>query len=413
MKVFKQLIYTLVFITVVAGCTPNAISFNNDDDKKKDKDKNNLLLLGLLVLSQDQAITMYTGSMNTSRAGMYRVRLNNGKALVAGGFDSIAKPLYDAELYDPDTEKFSTVNVSADFNRSNIVLLSSGKILYFSNREINENTISPGTFDPETNTITKTGDMIISRVSCGAILLKSGKVLVVGGLDSSGNILSSAELYDPDAGTFSSTGNMNVSRRQGNYVISLILLEDGRVLVASGDGRNKDLSSGLDHVTTMELYDPETGTFTTIGLSSNYPAYSIGSNKVLCYGNSTSDGTNLVVYDVTTGEFSNTNQFLKYSGGSTKLNNGKILFVGGLSSDNKEVYSALQIFDPDTLKVMNIGKMKEPRFGVGLTVLQNGKVLIMGGTNKTGPRIVAPYSDDLTITMYEINALSTAEIYSP
>ena len=44
-----------------------------------------------------------------------------------------------------------------------------------------------------------------------ATLLPSGKVLVAGGYDGSG-VLSSAELYDPASGTWTATGSMSTAR---------------------------------------------------------------------------------------------------------------------------------------------------------------------------------------------------------
>ena len=47
-----------------------------------------------------------------------------------------------------------------------------------------------------------TGSMKVARYNHTATLLKNGKVLVAGGVDSSGNMLASAELYNPTTGTW-------------------------------------------------------------------------------------------------------------------------------------------------------------------------------------------------------------------
>ena len=67
------------------------------------------------------------------------------------------------------------------------------------------------------------------HVSHTATLLPSGKVLVAGGSNSGCN-LSSAELYDPATGTWSSTGSL-VTARVGH---TATLLPTGKVLVAGG-----------------------------------------------------------------------------------------------------------------------------------------------------------------------------------
>src|SRR5438874_3830405 len=79
---------------------------------------------------------------------------------------------------------------------------------------------TPGTW-------TATGSMNTARDGARATLLTNGKVLVQGGNDSAGVLLSSAELYDPDTGTWVSTGSMTTPR--GGHTATL--LPDGKVLV--------------------------------------------------------------------------------------------------------------------------------------------------------------------------------------
>nr|WP_231973480.1 kelch repeat-containing protein [Variovorax sp. HW608] len=73
-------------------------------------------------------------------------------------------------------------------------------------------------------------------------LLLGGKVLVAGGFGSA--LLSSAELYDPATGTWSSTGSMSVGRNQHGAT----LLPDGKVLVVAG--------FGASYLSSAELYRP-------------------------------------------------------------------------------------------------------------------------------------------------------------
>ena len=61
-------------------------------------------------------------------------------------------------------------------------------------------------------------------------MLPNGKVLVAGGYNGSGHLLSSAELYDPASGTWSATGSLNTARE----FHTATLLPNGKVLVAGG-----------------------------------------------------------------------------------------------------------------------------------------------------------------------------------
>ena len=74
-------------------------------------------------------------------------------------------------------------------------------------------------------------------------LLPNGEVLVAGGFNSSGS-LTSAELYDPASGTWTTAGNLNVGRRSHTAT----LLPNGKVLVSGGIDDSGSLASA-------ELYD--------------------------------------------------------------------------------------------------------------------------------------------------------------
>src|ERR1043165_6779070 len=68
-------------------------------------------------------------------------------------------------------------------------------------------------YDPSTGTWTTTGSLTGPRSLHEAILLPSGKVLVIGGLEHAlgmtSNALASCELYDPDSGAWTVTGAMS------------------------------------------------------------------------------------------------------------------------------------------------------------------------------------------------------------
>src|SRR5690348_8969679 len=74
-----------------------------------------------------------------------------------------------------------------------------------------------------------TGTLAKGRVGHTATPLANGKVLISGGYDGA-NSVSTSELYDPSTGTFSSTGALVPSRRYH----SATLLPNGKVLIASG-----------------------------------------------------------------------------------------------------------------------------------------------------------------------------------
>jgi hypothetical protein len=99
-----------------------------------------------------------------------------------------------------------------------------------------------------------------------ATLLADGRVLIAGGdmMEGTGGIfktLSSAEIYDPSTGTFTSTGNMTTPR--GLHTATL--LPDGKVLIAGGGVTNQDGALADHSLASAELYDASTGIFTATG----------------------------------------------------------------------------------------------------------------------------------------------------
>src|SRR5437762_181447 len=81
----------------------------------------------------------------------------------------------------------------------------------------------------------ETGSLGQARADHTATLLPDGKVLVVGGLQdgqsgSNYHVISSAELYDPATGTWTTTGNL--AKARGDHTATL--LSNGKVLVVGG-----------------------------------------------------------------------------------------------------------------------------------------------------------------------------------
>ena len=93
-----------------------------------------------------------------------------------------------------------------------------------------------------------------ARWSHTATLLPNGQVLVAGGIGISA-YLSSAELYDPATGTWTATNSLATARAYHTAT----LLVSGDVLVAGG------LAPLIGHLTSAELYDSASGTWTTTG----------------------------------------------------------------------------------------------------------------------------------------------------
>ncbi len=224
-----------------------------------------------------------------------------------------------------------------------------------------------------------TGSMVTSRESPTAVRLQDGKVLLVGGR--SGVVgyqhdLTSAELYDPATGTWSATGSISKPH------VAATSLRDGKVLVLVGH---------VDSPRSAEVYDPATGTWTATGPMDPSPMESekftvLRDGRVMLAG---SDGAQ--VYDPATGTWTATGPMVRGLGFATRftvLPDGRVLDWEGA-----------QVYDPAT----GTWTATEKRNGQGLggvaVLLSDGKVLVAGGRAWT--------------TVDDYHDLDSAEVYDP
>jgi hypothetical protein len=246
-----------------------------------------------------------------------------------------------------------------------------------------------------------TGSMSIARGT--ATLLSDGRVLMVGGFDKA---VTSAEVYNPTTGTFSPTGSMASTR----MLQTATLLSDGRVLIAGG-------TTGLDYLESAELYNPTTGTFGPTGSMAvgrwGHSATLLTDGRVLIAGgwgllaNSTAYLRSAELYDPKTGIFSTTGSMVTARSGQTAnlLSDGRVLVAGGAMHTD----AAAELYDPTTGTFSPSGSMTTPRSGNTATLLSDGRVLIAGGYEGRSISIAsAELYDPKTGTFSPTGSMTTA-----
>jgi hypothetical protein len=223
-----------------------------------------------------------------------------------------------------------------------------------------------------------TGSMNTARQNHTATLLQNGLVLVAGGIQSQptfNEMLSSAELYNPATGTWSVTGSMSTPRAYHTAT----LLPNGKVLVAGGD---KFTSLALS---SAELYDPATGTWTSTRSMNEargaFTATLLTNGQVLAAG-SGSTGTTAELYNPATGTWTLTGSLniARFNPFAVRLANGMVLVLDGIGTNSTELY------DPATgIWTINGNTIQSGNSGFSVTLLGTGKVLIAGGLSSVYP----------------------------
>ena len=180
-----------------------------------------------------------TGGMTTTRRLHTTTLLPDGKVLLIGGCNGAGcTDLSSSELFNPSTNTFTASGNMITGRRLHIAtLLDNGQVLV-----AGHGTTVAELFDPGSGSFSQTsGGLQVSTDNGPAVLLPSGKVIIIGG----DTATSRAELYDPTSQSFSyTTGGMNTARRSH----AAVLMPDGRILVSGG--------YSTDFLSTAELYTP-------------------------------------------------------------------------------------------------------------------------------------------------------------
>lgn len=373
-----------------------------------------------------------TRSMAVPRAYHTATLLRNGKVLVVGGRGVLDIPapwqpasgnaISSAELYDPQTGIWSSAgtlltprfgHTATRLNDGRVLVAGGNKTLPGLDRPP-DSVSSAELYDPLTNTWSSAGNMSTPRSFQTATLLADGRVLVVGGIDSTnvdaGQVLPSAELFDPATNSWTVAAPLPSAR--ANH--SAILLSDGRVLVVGGIDHRLTQPSGFEAITGVEtavLYNPATNAWS--------PAASMSFTRTLPTLTLLPDGRVLVVGDggihARTAEIFDPakNLWLQApppSVGRTVnvavlLHSGAVLVAGGTGQ------TSAQLYDPRRNSWSSAGALSVMRSGGTATVLPNGHVLVVGGFgNGTTPWSSADIYDPAGIPPAAIRVRTSAPL---
>ncbi|OJH41209.1 kelch repeat-containing protein [Cystobacter ferrugineus] len=323
------------------------------------------------------------GGLRLPRLMHAAVSLEDGRVLVAGGFDR------SAEVYDPLGATWSaTGNTLTPHRGHTMTRLADGRVLLVGgstrpNAEL---------YVPALGGWRAAGLLHKLRYHPTATLLPDGRVLVVGGATAEygGEVLGSSELYDPSSDTWSLTGTLGTARKQHTAT----LLPDGRVLVVGGvDGSGNPLASA-------EAFDPATGSFSPVSATrvghGVHTATALADGRVLVVGGlvpGIPSAASAELYDPTTDTWTATGpvRTSRRAHTATLLPGGEVLVAGGYHPFTG-ILTAAERFDPVSGTWSDTAPMNVDRYGHTATLLRDGTVLAVGGVSNHDSASTESYS---------------------
>jgi hypothetical protein len=353
----------------------------------------------------DPAWTAVASPSGLTRVSASLTKLASGKVLLAGGeIMTTGTALSTGEVYDPVSNTWTATANTLSHPRSEHTATRFGgasrKVILVGGFSVDNTDTTAELYDEATNSFTGPVTLPNSpgtgseRRAHGAVTLANGQVLVVGGRGGSTALNSMFLASDLTLTPLVATLPNPVSDP------NVVVLPDGRVLVASGDAATP---SGMRYFKTTVLLTV-TGTSVAIAPAANLPVGRIAAiavvadsgpnkGKVLLVGgavtNPVDESTVVpsqggVIYDPAANTWTPLPSFMatkRNAAAGGLLPGGRLLVAGGMADSviNGPANADAEILDLATMTWRSAGKLVEPRAAPVAALLDDGSLLLQGG----------------------------------
>lgn len=356
------------------------------------------------------------GTMSTQRYAFAQLALPDGRVLVVGGRSTSQSSLASAEIYDPNTGRFSPAGqMSTPRFFPLATLLPSGKVLVVGGRGMNGPLASADTFDPAATdpaAAWQPAPSMSSPHAEGSIALRSdGNVVVSGGDVSTSNsvvITNVTDIYSPSSGTNGSWSQGPALGQAIMFATALPMQDGDRIIVPAGTARTERGVTAVSIAQTLSKpWDAWSVGNMSNGARSQYASWMVSPNTALVFGGmgpSRRPVDTVDLYDASAQTWTSvpglvaprTNMMSAQLNGNSLLIAGGGLDTGTLGTDTAEIYT-FDAAHPANSSAVTIKPMNSIRIGGAATTLADGTVLVVGGW------------DNVSSQQY----LNTAELYVP
>jgi MYXO-CTERM domain-containing protein len=228
-----------------------------------------------------------------------------------------------------------------------------------------------------------TGEMAEQRERHAAALLPGNRVLVAGGNNDAGDVLTaSAEVYDLDTQTWAATDSLATARRSAPSIplpVSAALPEGGALVIGGRAETAVDVTAGC------EIYDLAAGTWSAAGnlitARSHHVAVMLADGTVLVAGGE-NDTIDLASAERSSADFSAWSALPdmpnEHFGASAAIVDGQVMVAGGLANET-DAHPLSDLFDPVTETWSPGPQMAASRAFYPMAKLSDGRLLAVGG----------------------------------
>lgn len=311
--------------------------------------------------------------------------VTNGKILPVAKINTVSPLFIDTPTTSMNGAK--TVALEAEGGSLSVVLSSGNILLAGGYGNSYQDPMKCDLFDPATNLITSTGGF--QFCDCGsknwhtATLLNNGMVLTVGGYGAGSYAVKDCELYNSLVGTWANTGKLNTARRSHR---SEILPSGNVIAVGGGDEGNWYNCEIYDYVQKTWSSGPALpGSGTWIW---GHTLTKLNNGKILMVGGTVGPGgnatTNVNLYDESLNSWTAKNALpaIRSQHTATLLLSGKVLITGG--TNDSDTIASCVLYDPIANTWTSTGSLSYKRKFHTAVLLPDGRVLISGGTTNIG-----------------------------
>ena len=294
------------------------------------------LLTSAEIFDPETGVSSPTGDLTVGRYADNGILLPDGSVVIMPRYGN-----FPIEKYDPHSGRFESVaEVPANASIATATLLASGEVFIST-----VGSLYTGVFNPRTYSFHSIVSLGYNSIGHTATLMKDGRVLIVGGYRGrpEGEMVGRNLIYDPRSNAISEAGRLQFDRMNHKAV----LLRDGRVLIVGGTaGRGPS-------VQTAEIYAPQTNSFSQAGVFMIDPlaAALLPSGTVLLIHSHNGD---IVLYNPATHAFSRTGYYIGWRSlpTVTMLEDGRVMVAGGMETAHYSTHGLPTVDGPISDKIL-------------------------------------------------------------